>query len=186
LRGRNSHPIRSTALHVLFVCTGNICRSPTAERLAAAYFARVQEPHIQVSSAGTRAVVSHAIHPEAARVLVQYGADPSNFAARQLTSRIAAQADLILTMTREHRDAVLTLAPRQLRSTFTVAEASRMVTEFRPEGVSELASLRPRLSTGSDLDIRDPIGHSAEVFEEVGSTIANHLKPILELCRRSV
>ena len=51
------------------VCTGNICRSPTAERLAAAYAVQNGNPDITASSAGTRAVIGHPIHPDAAVVL---------------------------------------------------------------------------------------------------------------------
>ena len=56
-------------MHVLFVCTGNICRSPTAERLAVAYAARHGIADFTSSSAGTHAVIGHPIHPDAAAVL---------------------------------------------------------------------------------------------------------------------
>jgi protein-tyrosine phosphatase len=173
------------ALHVLFVCTGNICRSPVAERLAAAYSARFQVPELRTSSAGIRAVIAHPIHPDAALVLEKLGGDVSNFAARQLTSRIASNADLVLTMTRAHRNAVLELAPKQLHRTFTLCEAARLASEWNARNVADLAALRPHLTAHKLSDIPDPIGQSAEFFAMVGSQIAELLPPILELCRRS-
>lgn len=165
-------------MHILFVCTGNICRSPTAERLAAAV------PGLRASSAGTRAVIGHPVHPEAARVLRDLGGDPAGFAARQLSPKIAGGADLILTMTRAHRDAVLEMAPRQLRRTFTLAEAAALTTEFGPAEVADLAALRPHLRAGLDLDVADPIGQSPEVFDRVGAQIAELVRPVAEFCRR--
>jgi protein-tyrosine phosphatase len=173
------------ALHLLFVCTGNICRSPIAERLAAACSARCQVPELTTSSAGTRAVIAHPIHPDAALFLEKLGGEVSNFAARQLTSRIASDADLVLAMTRTHLDAVLELAPHQLHRTFTLSEASRLASECNARNVTDLAALRPHLAAHELSDIPDPIGQSTEFFAVVGSQIANLLPPILELCRRS-
>lgn len=177
--------MRSALLHVLFVCTGNICRSPIAERLAAAYTAQCQVPELRTSSAGTRAVIAHPIHRDAALVLEKLGGEVSNFAARQLTSRIASDADLVLTMTRAHRDAVLDLAPRQLRRTFTLSEAARLASEGSAQDVADLAALRPHVDTRELRDIPDPIGQNTEFFAMVGSQIADLLPPILDLCRRS-
>ena len=98
-------------MHILFVCTGNICRSPTGERLAAAYAAENGMPELWVSSAGTRAVIGHPVHRDAAVVLDALGGDTSGFAARQLTAKIASTADLIIAMTSAHRDIVLETAP---------------------------------------------------------------------------
>ncbi|HKP39548.1 low molecular weight phosphatase family protein [Mycobacterium sp.] len=173
------------ALHVLFVCTGNICRSPIAERLASAYSTRIRVPDFRASSAGTRAVTAHPIHPDAALVLEKLGGDASNFAARQLTSRIASDADLVLTMTRAHRDTVLELAPRQLHRTFTLSEAARLASDCNARNIADLAALRPHLATHELADIPDPIGRAADFFATVGSQIAELLPPIVELCQRS-
>jgi protein-tyrosine phosphatase len=174
---------KEIALHVLFVCTGNICRSPTAERLAAAYSVRFKVPDFRASSAGTRAAIARPIQEDAAAVLEKLGGEVSNFAARQLTSAIASEAELVLTMTMAHRDAVLELAPRQLHRTFTLWEAVRLVTDCSARNLADLAALRPHLAARELPDVPDPMGRSAEVFEMVGSQIAHLLPPILELCR---
>jgi protein-tyrosine phosphatase len=128
-------------------------------------------------------VIAHPIHPDAALVLETLGGDASNFAARQLTSRIASDADLVLTMTRTHRDAVLELAPRQLHKTFTLSEAARLASECNAQTVADLATLRPQLAAHKLSDIPDPLGQSTDFFATVGSQIADRLPPILDLWR---
>lgn len=180
---RSAAEREETALHVLFVCTGNICRSPTAERLTVTYAAEREISGVAVSSAGTRALIGHPIHPEAALVLESLGADGSKFAARQINERIAADADLVLTMTRAHRDTVLEHAPHRLRRTFTLAEAARLVSDCGAQTVDELATLRRSITADESFDISDPIGRSAEFFAAVASRIAECLMPILDLCQ---
>lgn len=170
------------SLHVLFVCTGNICRSPSAERLAVAYAERLQIPKFEASSAGTRAVIGHPIQTEAAGVLKRLGGRDEDFAARQLTAKVVRPADLVLTMTRAHRDSVLEIAPTKLNRTFTLREASRLRTECGARSVADLPALRPHLAA-DDLDVEDPIGQSAEVFVHVGQQIADLLWPVMDLCR---
>jgi protein-tyrosine phosphatase len=85
------------------------------------------------------------IQPFAARALEPLDGDASNFAARQLEPTIAASADLVLTMTKAHRDDVLKLAPQQLHRTFTLREAARLASECSARNVSDLAEFRPRL-----------------------------------------
>jgi len=131
-------------------------------------------------------MIGHPIHSDAARILEQLGADASGFAARQLKPKIASDADLVITMTREQRDVSLEISPRQLKRTFTLIEAGRLAAEFSVETISDLAAMRPYLSANAPSDIPDPIGQRAEVFASVGSQIADLLPPILELCRRSV
>ena len=171
-------------MNLLFVCTGNICRSPTAERLAAAYAARVQIPHFTASSAGTRAMIGHPMHYEAARVLEELGGEAADFAARQLTASIASEADLVLAMTKAHRDAVLEVAPHKLHRTFTLTEAALLASVCNAQTVADLKALRPQLAGHELTDIPDPVGRSADVFAAVGSQIASLLPSILVLCRR--
>jgi protein-tyrosine phosphatase len=130
-------------------------------------------------------VIGHTIQHDAALVLEKLGGEASNFAARQLTSRIASDADLIVAMTRAQRDNVLELAPHQLHRTFTLSEAARLASEGNARNVADLAALRPHLAAHKLWDIPDPVGQSAEFFMMVGSQIADLVLPILELCRRS-
>ena len=130
-------------------------------------------------------MISHPIHHHAASVLEKLGGEVSNFAARQLTPRIASDADLVLTMTKAHRDTVLALAPRQLHRTFTLSEGALLASECNARDIGDLAAFRPNLAGHKLLDIPDPIGKGDDFFAMVGSQIADLLPPILEFCRRA-
>jgi protein-tyrosine-phosphatase len=175
---------------VLFVCTGNICRSPIAERVAGAYLTAALGPEaaaIRLESAGTRAVVGAGVHPDSATVLAALGGSDHGFAARQLTDGMTGEADLVLALTREHRRAVLRREPRGLSRTFTLLEAADLASRvpFSAELpgatfpdrcrslVREMAAGRVRRSSDARDDIRDPVGQPAEVHQDVGQAIAD-------------
>ncbi|MGY2066412.1 arsenate reductase/protein-tyrosine-phosphatase family protein [Blastococcus sp. SYSU DS0619] len=184
-----------TPVTVLLVCTGNICRSALGERLGRAYLGEVLGPaagDVHLVSAGTRAVVGSRMHPDSALVLSGFGGDPAGFVARQLEARMIAAADLVLTLTRDHRRDVLELVPRALARTFTLREAADLlgaVEERESAGeefsgrvralVAALAAARPGRTGGADDDIADPIGRSLEGHEASGQAVAEALLPVL-------
>ena len=137
-----------------------------------------------MSSAGTRAVVGRPMHPAAARILERLGGDPSDFSARQINRKIAEEADLILTMTRVHRDTVLELAPRQLRRTFTLHEAAWLATNSEAKQVSDLTLFRSAVAGQRTPDIPDPIGHDDDFHSQIGLEIASLLAPILTIIQK--
>jgi protein-tyrosine phosphatase len=173
------------ALHVLFVCTGNICRSPLAERLARTLGKQLGIPDFHTSSAGVRAVIGQPMHPHSAATLQELGGDPEGFAARQLTPRIASDADLILGMAQEHRNAVLELAPARLNRTFTLGEASCLASRFDLQNICEMAEKRALLAANELIEVSDPIGKDRQFHAEIGAQIAELLAPVVELCRRT-
>ena len=154
---------------VLVVCEGNLCRSPLAERLLAA---RLVESEVRVTSAGVHAVVGAPMDALAAAELSRLGGDPSEFEARQLTARMATEADLVLTATRAIRGQVVATAPSALKRTFTLLELAALV-EAPPWGgpdgdaaetISRAADWRASVSgLGDALDVPDPIGRSVRV-----------------------
>ncbi|CAM3159500.1 protein-tyrosine-phosphatase [Prescottella defluvii] len=170
-------------MQLLFVCTGNICRSPTAERITAAWSARTGRSDLAASSAGTRAVVGGSMEPTAAQILSDLGGSADGFAARQLTPAIASSADLVLTMTESHRDAVLRMAPRQLKRTFTLLEAAHLASARGSATVAELAMARGTVPRPGNADVPDPIGRSAIVFGDVGDQIDQALLDLLPRLR---
>ena len=101
-------PIRS----VLFVCTGNVCRSPLAERLLAH-----RAPHLTIASRGTFSLQGSAMDADMAAELAERGGDAAGFRSRQLTAA-DLDADLILAMGPEHLDVIAALVapPRAGRS----------------------------------------------------------------------
>jgi len=159
-------------VHVLFVCTGNICRSPTAERLTRAFADEHDLREVTASSAGTRAVVGYGMEPTAAE----------GFRARQLSPAIVDDADLILAMTTRHRDRVMSESPRAMRRTFTLLEAERLLTvPVEAETlVQRLALARGQQTHGERVDdIADPIGLHYATFAAIGAHVAQTLRPVL-------
>lgn len=131
-------------------------------------------------------MIGHPIHQEAADVLENMGGVASDFAARQLTRRIVFDADLVLAMTKAHRDKVLELAPHKLSSTFALAEAAALASMGdNNRNIADLAALRPHVAAHDWSDVPDPIGQSRAVFEAVGSQIAELLTPVLDFCQRA-
>jgi protein-tyrosine phosphatase len=184
-------------MRLLFVCTGNLCRSPVAERFALAMAERAlgsSAASILIRSAGVGTTDGRHMDSHSAQALIELGGDPEGFASQQLIPRRAEEADLTLTMTAQQRHEVLKQAPRGLRRTFTLAEASalmslmddrdlRDVTTFPIERrAAELAvhlnEARILRRTSRDDDIMDPIGQPKRVHREVAATIADHLEPI--------
>jgi protein-tyrosine phosphatase len=155
-------PVASGPFRVLFVCIGNVCRSPVAERLLAA---RLPADRFAVSSAGVMAMVGYAMSRYAAAELASYGGDPVGFAARQLTPDLVAQSDLVLTATRELRSQVLAEIPGALRRTFTILEFAALVEDSdggTPTDVVKWAGGH-RSSVGSiEQDVPDPYRRGPE------------------------
>lgn len=130
---------------VLTVCTGNICRSPAAQFLLDGGFSELGWTSVKVHSAGLGAVVGAPMEPIPLKFLDQLGIDGTQFAARQLVADLARGSDLILTMTREQRDDLVSRHPTAARRVFTLVEFQRLV--FSAES---LAGFDPQLIGNGD------------------------------------
>lgn len=104
---------------ILFVCSGNTCRSPMAAAIANAEIAaRLSIPYealgragVKATSAGVTAKVGEPMTEEAKAALKQLGFHPNGHRARSVTAEAANEAEKIFCMTMAHRDAVLALTP---------------------------------------------------------------------------
>lgn len=179
---------------VLFVCIGNVCRSPFGERLLRH---RLDELAIgdefTVTSAGVRAMQGRSMHPESTRTLEARGGSAEGFVARQLSAELAEGADLVLAATRDIRSRLLEESPRSLRRSFTLREfvslaeahraagegasGGRRVPPTAVRGAQALDALIEDCSRGrgilrlDDVDVTDPIGRSPQTYDAVAELL---------------
>ncbi|HET7475458.1 MAG TPA: low molecular weight phosphatase family protein [Dermatophilaceae bacterium] len=186
--------------HVLLVCTGNVCRSPFAERVLAHQLDQLGIPpdrRVRLASAGTAALVGESMDPRCAAHVRSAGGTAENFRARQLTADMVADADLVLTATREHRAAVARLHPRSLGYAFALRDFAVLVGDlprpWRPHDgpASTVAGrtaaqaaarrgLSPPLPVG-EADIVDPFGRPEAVVAAMTRQVLDALRPILRV-----
>ena len=129
---------------VLVVCIGNICRSPTGERL----FKRAL-PDLDGRSAGLGALVGHAADRMASEVAAAQGLSLEGHQAQQLTAEMCRQADLILVMEKRHIEQVNRIDP-----------AARGKTMLLGHWLNQK-------------EIADPYRKSREAFEEIYGLLEN-------------
>lgn len=170
---------------VLFVCTGNVCRSPTAELVFRAW----ADPRadVEVSSAGLGALVGHEIDHGSAEALGRMGIDPSGHRARQFEPWMAADADLVLTAERAHRERVLLDVPTAFRRTFTLREFARLApyadSDDPRTAVARAAANRGRHGgvPAADDDIADPYRRTADRAATVAEEITAAVRVALDV-----
>jgi glycine hydroxymethyltransferase len=144
--------------NVLFVCTGNICRSPIAEGL----FCRLigNRKDIEVSSAGVHAVRGQPPSLYAVQVCESDGVDISGLRSQPLTADLVDRATHIFAMTGAHLETIHLLFPHGAEKTF-------LIREFEEPGSTCWR------------DVPDPIGMGRDVYEECARTIKNALPSVL-------
>ncbi len=110
---------------ILFVCTGNSCRSVMAEGLMKKYLKALGKNDIMVRSAGVRALEDYPPTGETVEVMNKEGVDMGGFRSSALTEDAIKSADLILVMEAMHKDEVLRRAPEASAKTFLLKEYGR-------------------------------------------------------------
>lgn len=149
---------------ILFVCTGNICRSPMAEGL----FRRMTKDRggYEVLSAGVGAMDGLPPSQHAIRAMQDLGIDISRQRSRALTSSLVSQADYIFGMTQGHVDAITMLYPQTTEKTFVLREFDETLDTY-------------------EKDISDPIGESFTVYVECRDQIEQGLVSMLKFIEQN-
>ena len=149
---------------ILFVCTGNICRSPMAEGLFR--HAVKDRGDYRVLSAGVGAIDGQAPSANAVRAMRDLGIDISKQRSRMLTAELVEQADLILGMTHNHIESINLLYPQAAEKAFLLREFDDSLDYF-------------------EKDISDPIGGPLEVYTHCRDEIAKGIAHVLEFIEQS-
>jgi protein-tyrosine-phosphatase len=144
-------------MNLLFVCSGNTCRSPMAEALAGKIAARRGLEDINVSSAGTNAWDNVPATDEALLVCMERELDLTGHRARKLTAAIVSEADLIFVMTPGHLEQVKQLGGRG-----------------KVHVIDEYAS------GTANLGIMDPYGGDLEAYRHTADMLEQELEKLFD------
>ena len=148
---------RLASMIIVLVCTGNTCRSPMAEVMCRQLIAerlgcsvaQLIDHNIMVMSAGLSAMMGARPTPEAVRVMADMGLNLSDHESQPLSSQLVRHADIIWTMTRSHRQAIVQQWP----------EASNRTWVLAPD----------------QADVADPIGGPVEYYQQCAQQIKGYL-----------
>ncbi|MHC9540872.1 MAG: low molecular weight protein arginine phosphatase [Vulcanimicrobiota bacterium] len=142
---------------ILFVCTGNQCRSPMAEAMFKHMLKERKignEKEIHIESCGTGGFIGCPATGEAIEVMREHGVDLSRHISRGVSEEILAGADIVFAMAKHHENLLTMMYPQYSTKTHLLKQYIRLHGSGSPD-------------TEYDLEIHDPIGKDITVYREV-------------------
>lgn len=146
-------------MKIMFICTGNICRSAMAHAMFEK-MVKEQNKNVQVYSCGVYAENGDTSTYEAIETMHEYGIDLKNHKATNIRNSNIKDMDVILCATTSHKNSVINMYPELKKKVFTMKEYA---------GYPQ-----------SDLDIKDPWGYGIEVYKSCAKEIKECLNKIIE------
>jgi len=149
---------------IIFVCTGNTCRSPMAEILLKKALEKFDLKGIAVSSAGIKAKRGDTINPKSAQMLLEYGMDAGEFKSKKLNDKMLRDAYAIVCMTESQRDYLMDARWNALKKQGVEAEENNVYS------FAELAGY----------EIPDPYGKDIEAYRYVFGLLARGMSALID------
>ncbi len=151
----------SKTFRILFVCSGNSCRSPMAEGMLRAKLPPELREHVEVQSAGTLGIEGAPATHFAIRVAYEHGANIVPHRSQGINAELVRNADLIFAMAPEHKSFIEQHYPEVRENVFLLRAFDRQSGE------------------AFDEPIEDPIGGNLETYRSCGRLIDAELERIL-------
>ncbi len=149
---------------IIFVCTGNTCRSPMAEVLLKKELELRNWKGITVSSAGIKAKRGDSINSKSAQVLLENGLEAVDFKATKVTDRILRDAYAIVCMTEQQRDYLLDARWNALRKT----------------GAEEIENNVYSFAELTGYEVMDPYGRDVDCYRYVFGLLKGGMYVLIE------
>ena len=146
---------------ILFVCSGNVCRSPMAEAFLHTYLPKQLRNKVKVMSAGTLGLVGSLASEEAIQVMMEKDIDIRNHLSQGVTVQLLEDSDIIFVMAREHFEFLRNLFPHFHDKIFFLRRYDTPRQEKKEES------------------IQDPMGFSIEFYRKTRDIIDREIKRIL-------
>ncbi len=144
-------------MKILFVCTGNTCRSPMAEYFAKEYIRKNNLTNFEVGSAGINAATGESATSEAIKVMKEEGIDIKPHKSKMLMEADLEESDKVFTMTNSHKEVIEDMY-----------------------GYEEVYTLKHFLDSCEDCDILDPYGYDLAKYRETRDEIKEAVQELMK------